>query len=240
MSIKNRYNIKDLNLSYLSIYDCPYQKMRIGSSHDGGYVICNGLKCDILLGCGISNDITFENDYLNLNKDIYCFAFDGTVNNLPNNANNRINFIKKNIGYNSNNTTNLDFFLNTYNDIFLKMDIECGEYEWIKSITKDQLNNIKQIAIEIHFDLFDNFREDKWDIMKILSETHYLVHLHGNNCGNYIIVNGILLPETIECLYIRKNEISNPQKISFNGPTEYDRQNDINKPDLLITIPNNI
>lgn len=240
MSIKNRYNIKDLNLSYLSIYNCPFKKLRIGSTNDGGYVICNDLKSDILLSCGISGDVSFENHYLDLNNNIQCMAFDGTINNLPSNSNDRINFIKKNIGDKTCNTTNLDLFLNTYKDIFLKMDIECGEYDWIKSVTKDQLNNIRQIAIEIHFDLYDNFREDKWEIMRILSETHYLVHIHGNNYGNYIIVNGMLLPETIECLYIRKNEINNPEKILYNCPNEYDKQNDSFKPDLLITIPNNI
>lgn len=238
MSIKNIYNIKDLDLSYLSVYDCPYQKIRIGSLNDGGYVLCNDLKSDILLGCGINNDVTFENDYLDLNKDIWCFGFDGTIDNLPHNAHNKINFIKKNIGFNSDTSTNLEVFLNSFKDIFLKMDIECGEHEWIKSVTKAQMNNIKQIVIEIHFDLYDNFNEDKWNIMRILSETHYLVHIHGNNYGNYIIVNGLLIPEVIECLYIRKNEINNPQKMSFIGPTEYDTPNNCARPDLLINIPN--
>ena len=40
--------------------------------------------------------------------------------------------------------------INKYNDIFLKIDIEGGEYPWLLTIDELQLTKFKQIIIEFH------------------------------------------------------------------------------------------
>ena len=85
-------------------------KERVGSQYDGGYVIQRGHSYDLFISCGISDDITFELDFINKNS-IRCMAYDGTIENIPassDNAAKQIRFFKKNIGIiNSDKTTNL-------------------------------------------------------------------------------------------------------------------------------------
>ena len=59
-----------------------------------------------------------------------CAAFDGTINNYPYEYTKNITFYKRNIApFKSENTANLSYFTDNYNDIFLKMDIEGSEYD---------------------------------------------------------------------------------------------------------------
>lgn len=78
---------------YLQVYNIN-NKLRIGSIYDGGYIIIDKLcDYDVLLSCGIANDDTFEHYFVNkYNKK--CFAFDGTIYNIPHQHKN-IEFIKK-------------------------------------------------------------------------------------------------------------------------------------------------
>jgi hypothetical protein len=106
--------------------------------------------------------------------------------------------------------TNLLFLLNKYSRVFLKMDIEGGEYPWLMRMTADDLRKIKQLVIEFHgitgvggTDWGCSFNT-KWDCIKKLSETHYFVHAHGNNHSH--VVSGI--PDVIELTCIEKSYFS--------------------------------
>jgi len=79
-------------------------KNRLGNPNgDGGYIIIDDIgKYDCLLSCGVSDDISFEEYFLSKHKETICFAFDGTINNLPHQnteESRKIHFIKKNIEY---------------------------------------------------------------------------------------------------------------------------------------------
>jgi hypothetical protein len=80
----------------------------------------------------------------------------------------------------------------------MKLDIEEGEYDLIRSISDDNLKKIKQLVIEIHFP----FTDDRWDLLNRLSKYHKLVHIHGNNCEGTKLYNGIQVPHVFECTYI--------------------------------------
>jgi len=93
---------------------------------------------------------------------------------------------------------------NTYNNIFLKIDIEGGEYPWLLQIDETQLNKFKQIVIEFHGITNDGWGCDYYYKMKCLeklSKTHYIVHAHGNNYSP--VSNSI--PDVIELTYVNKN-----------------------------------
>ena len=76
-------------------YTTEHMKKRIGSLHDGGYVICDlSTNYDCFISGGIFNDITFEQAFLDMYSQIPCFAFDGTISKLPW-EDSRIQFIKK-------------------------------------------------------------------------------------------------------------------------------------------------
>ena len=114
-------------------------------------------------------------------------------------------FIRRNIGKDKNaKFANLSYFTEKYENIFLKMDIEGSEYEWLLSLNKDRLNKFAQIVIECHGINDNSWGTDynnKFECFKKLSDTHFLIHIHGNNYAG--ITNNI--PDVVELTYIRKN-----------------------------------
>lgn len=88
------------------------------------------------------------------------------------------------------------------------MDIEGHEYKWLLSLNETQLKKFKQIAIEFHKindDGVDVLQSNKIACFEKLNNTHYIIHIHGNNYGNK--TNNI--PNTIEITYIRKDLFEN-------------------------------
>ena len=184
------------------------KKIRCGTNSDGGYVFSDlDGEYDCYISAGISNEESFSRDFINkYNMTEYnSFGFDGTISNYPHNYTKNISFIKKNINnFNDHNNTNLSGLIDKYNNIFLKMDIEGGEYPWLLQIDESKLNNFKQIVIEFHGITNDGWNciySDKVKCLEKLSKTHYLVHAHGNNHGP--VLNNI--PDVIELTYVNKN-----------------------------------
>ena len=92
----------------------------------------------------------------------------------------------------------------------------------------------KQIVIEFH----DPFIKYRYDILEKLSETHFLVHLHGNN---HVSVNyqkkleGFIgIPDVFECTYIRKDDL-NLQLNKNSFPIDLDQPNAKWKPDIKLS-----
>lgn len=197
----NTYNYNNINNLYnLIVYNVNYPKVRLGRNNDGGYVICDipKIKYDLLLSGGIGKDISFEKDllkyYFYLEK---CIAFDGTIKKLPN-YHKYIEFIRKNIGKEDNEyESNLNNIIDLYDNIFLKMDIEGGEFPWINQISDKHLQKLKQIVIEIHYPN----EENSW-IFEKLTKFHTLVHIHGNNYAGECMLYNHKIPEVLECTYI--------------------------------------
>lgn len=199
-------------MDYLRVFETEYEKKRYGKNGDGGYVIADGLEYDIFISCGIGNDISFEKDFLD-KYNIPCYAFDGTIEKLPE-EDKRIQFIKKNIaGTESENTTNLKNLLESNTNVFIKMDIEGFEYEWIYSLEQKHLNAIKQLVIEFH----NPFETIRFEQIGKISNLFFLCHLHPNDCcglfditfynGEYS--NEVKIPGVFECTFIRKNLCKN-------------------------------
>ena len=69
----------------LQLYKHPFTLIRLGQNADGGYVVPKELINNNLLSCGISNDISFELDYLKNIKNPNIHCFDGTIINFPSN-----------------------------------------------------------------------------------------------------------------------------------------------------------
>ena len=252
----NNYNTEEINEfdpKVLIGYDCPNSLIRVGPTEDGGYVMVDGFEYDHFLSCGIAGDIRFEVALLNKYPHLKCDAFDGTIDNFPHH-NKNINWTKKNIGYiNSEKITNLKPYIKNYKNIFLKMDIEGSEFNWIDSMSLDDLNCFSQIVMEIHWP-FDKYR---CEMLKKLNQTHYIVHIHGNNyCDrdipehlpsgrtydgtltiNHSNCPTIKLPEVFEITYIRKSNFTdNLTKIEKKYPTSLDSPNNPNAKDIDFTI----
>ena len=65
------------------ISECLH-KVRLGNQHDGGYIVCYNDVCesDFLLSFGVSDDWTFEEDFLSKNPGISVHAYDHSIDFL--------------------------------------------------------------------------------------------------------------------------------------------------------------
>jgi hypothetical protein len=253
----NNYKKTELNkfdYRVLTTYVIPNRLFRIGPKTDGGYIIADGFDYDLFISCGIADDIRFEEAFLDMFK-IKCIAFDGTINSFPSHKNS-MEWIPKNIGFsNTEKTTNLKEYIQNSKNIFLKMDIEGSEFNWLDSMTEDELKNISQIVLEVHWP-FDIYR---MNMLKKLNNTHYIIHIHGNNycdrdipkhlpsgrtydgtvtINNYTIPQ-IKLPEVFEVTYINKklcNNLSVEMK-EIHFPTILDYPNNPSAKDIYFSIP---
>lgn len=216
--------IKPMNkieiLKNLTVYNPVNKKIRLGRCSDGGYVIIDGYDYDYFISAGvggvngIEENISFEIDFFNKYPFLKGLIFDGTIPGDPQNLPEQLKFIKKNIdSMSTNNTTNLKEYIKDYNDIFIKMDIDGCEWDWMLNFS-DSFSKVKQLVIEIH-GIFNNSTYPKANNYKILrsllilNTTHYLVHAHANNCCEYITcLNGVThdgYPNVLELTFIRKD-----------------------------------
>jgi hypothetical protein len=202
---------------------------------------------DCIISGGIADDISFEQDLLDRHPGLKCYAFDGTIAELPK-TDDRITFIRKNLGaQNGDLTTNLHCYLEPYSDVFLKIDIEGNEFRLLPALEGDHLVRIKQLVIEIHSPgFFQYYREHfpqftdvthavMFDMLELINRTHTLVHLHPNNaCGTHVF-GGVLLPDVFECTYIRNDFVTTRVKNTLSLPTPYDMPNVLTEPDITLS-----
>lgn len=213
------------NYDFLQVYDIN-NKLRIGSSYDGGYIIIDNLcDYDVLLSCGIANDDTFEHYFVNKYKK-KCYAFDGTINRIPH-TNENIEFIKKNIGT-TNDTTDMKYLIKNYDNIFLKMDIEGSEYDWINNLSDMELNKFKQICIEFHLEhecATHISLINKLNAIKKIANSHYCVHFHGNNWRSTTLIGektiNIGCSETNTKIINLDKEYSSDAKVLFDYKSQF-------------------
>jgi hypothetical protein len=184
------------------------KKCRCGEKADGGYVFAElEGEYDCYISAGINDEESFSRDFIEkygLAKE-QCYGFDGTIQDYPYHYTQKIQFSKKNISHcNDDHHSNLAVLAATYKNIFLKMDIEGGEYPWLLRIDEAHLAAFKQIVIEFHGITNDGWNcpyGEKVKCLEKLKRTHYIVHAHGNNNGPS--QNGI--PDVLELTYVRKS-----------------------------------
>jgi hypothetical protein len=194
----------------LTVYTSPFEKKRYGNPNgDGGYVVCmlpDGY--DALLSCGIGGNVSFDDDFL---KDhaVAAYAFDNTIKHLPKGAyaSDKLQWVNKAVdGVNSDSQTNLIEYIEQYNNIFLKMDIEGSEYNLFDSMLDDIqqqcIQRISQIVVEFH----GVSAKDRIKTVEKLLDTHTILHAHANNA----CVNGhvpLAIPWLLELTFVRNTDI---------------------------------
>jgi len=198
-----------------------YNKIRMGKDYDGGYVIYDGLDYDVIIGCGISNDISFEDMFVDKYK-CDSIVFDGTINKLPkskfNHKWNKINVYQG----------TLDLLLKQYDKIFLKMDIEGSEWDFFKNVN---LENVSQMVIEFH-SVF-KYPNIDMNILNKLQDTHYMIHIHPNNYRKkQYKIDDKLIHSVWEATYINKNLCNSIYKCNYEYNEELDMPNNPRKEDI--------
>ena len=188
--------------------------IRVGSKGDGGYLIpddLDGIEALFSPGVGSKQDFDFEC----AENGMKVFMADASVNGPVNNHKNFI-FTKKFIGSLDNEEyMSIDEWVKHANisndsDLILQMDIEGYEYETIYSISNETIKRFRIILVEFHqLDMLWNkfyFEKFKNSFLKLL-QTHYVVHIHPNNCCEAFEKNGVSIPPVMEFTFIRKDRV---------------------------------
>jgi hypothetical protein len=228
------------HLDFLNVYQYN-SKLRLGISTDGGYVIADlSGSYDCYVSAGVGREESFTRDFLSRYSmnEFNTFGIDASIDEYPSEYTTNISFIKKNIGGdNTTYSTNLAPLIEKYDNIFLKIDVEGGEYPWIESLTLNQLSKFKQIVMECH-----GINNDTWghpyslkrDCFEKLSKTHYLVHAHGNNSRG----TTFYIPNIMELTYVRKDMLCEVKLNTTSLPIEgLDYPNNLNRPEHLLSRP---
>jgi hypothetical protein len=130
--------------------------------------------------------------------------------------------------------TNLHQIINENDRIFIKMDIEGGEIDWIKSLSDYQMNKFEQIVMEFHSPFSDN----EIDVFDKINKNHYLIHFHGNNCCGVVNHNGVIIPDVFECTYLHKRYFTSVPELNEDViPSELDMKNTGNEEEIYINYP---
>jgi hypothetical protein len=211
------------------------EKVRVGSQGDGGYIIANNNEYDLFLSAGIEDNLDFEYEFLKTHPDIKGLAFDlESQIDKPKKQKDRLTIVKKHISnINSDHFTNLIEESWDYQNIFLKMDIEGGEYNWIYH--HENFSKFKQMAIEFHFPN-PNLYSHYMGAIKKINKTHRLIHLHPNNCCPPITYENQNIPTVFECTFLRKTEFKEEPEIDFSPiPSELDAKNIEENEEIILT-----
>ena len=231
----------------LTVYDYDdITKLRLGPYHDNGYVVVDldperkSFLYDYYIGCGIGSSTEFDHAFFERYPYISGSCFDGTITNVPS-LPYGYQYVARNIGpNNTDRETNLVDLLSSHKSIFLKMDIEGWEFPWLKVMTPELLNNVAQIAIEMHSILEDTPEStiaEKIEGLRKLCDTHYIVHIHGNTYAPMNNYKGLSVPSVIELTFVNKRLVTNPYLNKKELPSRWDFSNNSAIPDFDLNYP---
>lgn len=215
---------------------------RIGRENDGGYLMLNDFRGNIAYSFGINNDVSWDEDVANRGYDVY--MYDHTIDALPYERK-EFHWFKNGLADKMGQEPTLQF-LEWYlwknehmheEHMLLKMDVEGAEWGALEQVNPVLLMQFDQIVLEIH-DLIkahtDQKRMQILSVLHKLNQTHYMVHVHGNNNSGAITLAERLIPDVLEVTFVNKNLVSVDTEAVVMLPRELDQPNDPYRQDYVL------
>jgi len=210
----------------LKVIDTNFELIRVGSKHDGGYLVPNDLhNVESLFSPGVDKICEFELEFAS--RGVACYLADASVSDAPLRHSN-FHFVKKFVhqGPDEGDFINFDNWVldntKSYGDAALQMDIEGYEWEVILGMSERVMRNFRFMVIEFHgmhqlaYQL--PFQTIQAAFTKII-QSFEIVHVHANNAESQQRVHDFEVPPLVEITFIRrdlisqtspKNELSHP------------------------------
>ena len=212
------------------------QKVRIGGGGDGGYVMLDPGENGIAYSFGVAHYSPWDLEMAQRGFKVY--QYDGSVENGPD-AHPNLFFTKAFIGESPVEGVPAKTFRQILadngheneRDIVLQIDIEGAEWDFFKSMDKEDMLRFSQIIVEFH-DL--DFSPELLDILEKMRETHTPVHVHNNNAGAPLLImpdNFIYNGNLFEVTYARSRDYAFRNDNGY-FPTPLDSPNCVEFPDI--------
>jgi hypothetical protein len=199
-------------IKYLKPQNVFLTKKRLGPHEDGGYVMPEFIleNCNALMTYGVGNDIRYEEEFSRLyNKNVY--LFDHTIENTGWEKD-KLKFIPEGLGIGEKCKEWYQHYeeLNLSGDVFLKIDIEGGEFNYINTTDLTKMaEKVIGLSLEIHWIDDLNNRIQAISLLKKLSDNFILCHIHGNSWGDLWEYDGYQIPKVLELSFINKKFVEN-------------------------------
>lgn len=218
-----------------------YQKTRIGSAGDGGYVMIDDFKdIDLALSLGIENNVDWDLDVVN--RGIHVQQYDHSVHVSPA-QHERLKFFKTKIVASSDDPDGISIStilreakVAKEASVLLKIDIESDEWGVFDACSLEDLKKFSQILVEFHD--FDKAKEGEWlkravRVMEKLKSLFGVYHIHANNWNSITFVGNVPFPEVLEVSFANRARYSFSESCEL-FPTPLDRPNNSLRADLYL------
>ena len=239
-----RYTSKNNIINfYKSIKPVVIQEglVRIGSQHDGGYLVPNCLgDINFNYSPGVSDNFDFEID-LYTKYGIKSFLADYSIDDHFKEFD-YLFFKKKFIGLNNSNThIRLEDWINENskedNNLMLSMDIENDEWTVLLDTPTSNLSKFKILVIEFHN--FAKYLVNNDSILFVeylfqkLKNNFEIVHIHPNNCCGVLEYEELKIPNVVEITFLNKNAI-NISDENLEIPNKLDFKNILDNEEIVL------
>lgn len=114
------------------------------------------------------------------------------------------------------------------NKVFVKMDIEGGEYRIVRELAK---HSSKIIGMVVEFHDTEPLRPLFIEAINMLRCDYHITHIHANNYGS-VAADG--LPEVLEITFVRKDRCTSMSEHSVSPDHYLDAPNDPSRADYIL------
>lgn len=189
----------------IKVKNCSEGLVRLGNLEDGGYVVSRKAidKSVQLYTYGVGSHWHFERDYIKRAPWKTVRMFDHTVD-VHDTGSANIAFFKRPLAPTEKSTT-FDESRDKNTQIFLKLDVEGAEYPFFEKEDFSSYTNVTGICCEFH-NLGDATTLDRFKkTVTRLCEYYDIIHVHGNNYGPLLDIEGFTFPNTPEISFLHKS-----------------------------------
>ena len=217
-----------------------FDKIRVGSEFDGGYVQLDDYKrlsLALSLGIGTNDDW----DLATARKGIPVKQFDHTIDRAPSNHSLLEFKCQKISGIKSSDSVTLPELVAQHSDkgpptIILKIDIEGEEWAVFDHVDNATLARFAQIVCEFHYlhKLHDSqFYDNVCRVFTKLHDLFVVFHVHANNFGSIVNIGNVAIPQTLEVSFANRSCYSFKDSDEI-FPTAIDKPNNSSVADIYL------
>jgi len=192
-----------------------YEKMRVGSAHDGGYILLNDYSdISAAISFGISNDDNWDLAVAQMGVPV--FQFDHTIEKAPS-THPLLRFHRKKAAANASaDAVTIAELVAAHSrlsapDLILKMDIEDSEWEVLDTSSSESLSKFSQIVCEFHGlgRLYEApFHTRATRVFRKLAQQFSVIHVHANNSAEICNVANVVMPSVLEVTFANRARYS--------------------------------